>query len=338
MKWGEYSNDVQFILQRSALDKSNQPAGPKPKPTDPLHGFTPPSANVENFPKTSQPAKDIKKSLTFSGGHHSDVPFKEARKDRRDNVGIVKGVPQKPREGVLLEVRDEPAKYHHHHQGGNEQQSIETIDNEHPQQWSEKNIVYARSKLEQQQQHVSNSQNIRHSPSQGVPTSVVSSPGLNSSDNRTSPQKQLGYGHNRYNEHSGSSRNVDSHMHHGSAQKREPMPPPYRDPPRPTSPSRNKTPPKELPPYRDPPPPTPNSSSPYSQYSPSSNYQHIRTTHSAQPSPAGSQDMSLVREITPRDSPKSGTPERMEASTTSIGGKSPKTRRNLLKVSLSEMY
>ncbi|XP_069681074.1 ras association domain-containing protein 8 isoform X2 [Periplaneta americana] len=77
-KWGEYSNDVQFILQWSAFDGAKQHGFVSPPP--PPHESAPPDRN-----------KDIRKSLTFSGGHH--------------NVGVVKARPR-------LEVRpeEEPLK------------------------------------------------------------------------------------------------------------------------------------------------------------------------------------------------------------------------------------
>lgn len=77
MKWGEYSNDVQFILQRSALDPKapNGQAGPRPggpqrvdppsRPAAPVGSHTGP----EGQRQSSHTHKDLKKSLTFSGGH-----------------------------------------------------------------------------------------------------------------------------------------------------------------------------------------------------------------------------------------------------------------------------
>lgn len=56
-KWGEYSNDVQLILQRSGGGGNQSrpaPTSPPPSPSDPP---PPPDRN-----------KDIRKSLTFSGG------------------------------------------------------------------------------------------------------------------------------------------------------------------------------------------------------------------------------------------------------------------------------
>ncbi|XP_066998894.1 ras association domain-containing protein 8 isoform X1 [Anabrus simplex] len=107
-KWGEYSSDVQFILQRSAVDgtKSGNQQQAKQKVTDLLHGFTPTSSSPlsginENsmLGHTSDRNKDIRKSLTFSGGHHGHA-LSEVR--RGDNVGVVKGIPQ-----AKLEVREE---------------------------------------------------------------------------------------------------------------------------------------------------------------------------------------------------------------------------------------
>ncbi|XP_045127413.1 flocculation protein FLO11-like isoform X3 [Portunus trituberculatus] len=77
MKWGEYSNDVQFILQRSALEPktSNGPSGLRPSGHPRVE---PPSrATLSQSPPVTQDRprqsphthKDLKKSLTFSGGH-----------------------------------------------------------------------------------------------------------------------------------------------------------------------------------------------------------------------------------------------------------------------------
>ncbi|GLG93253.1 Uncharacterized protein GBIM_00705 [Gryllus bimaculatus] len=102
-KWGEYSNDVQFILQRSSIDSSkviNQQA--KTKVPDSLPGFMPSTSSpisALNDSFDSRPSlgpipdrnKDIRKSLTFSGSHHVHG-LSELR--RGDNIGIVKGVPQ----------------------------------------------------------------------------------------------------------------------------------------------------------------------------------------------------------------------------------------------------
>lgn len=94
-KWGEYSNDVQFILQRSGAATgtkpnplvSKSPVSPPPSPSEPP---VPPDRN-----------KDIRKSLTFSGGGGS----RETR--RSDNVGIVRGVQQQS-----LEVKHTPSPDH----------------------------------------------------------------------------------------------------------------------------------------------------------------------------------------------------------------------------------
>jgi hypothetical protein len=94
-KWGEYSNDVQFILQWSAFDGTKQQLGGQQLPArlkiaDTLHAFTstPPHDAVSSPDRN----KDIRKSLTFSGGHHI------ARTG--ENVGVVKARPR-------LEVRFE---------------------------------------------------------------------------------------------------------------------------------------------------------------------------------------------------------------------------------------
>jgi len=64
-KWGEYSNDVQFILQRSPLDSSKSPTSPSPqKAAKPSDGKAP--NNVPPPPSTYS-QNQVKKSSTFSG-------------------------------------------------------------------------------------------------------------------------------------------------------------------------------------------------------------------------------------------------------------------------------
>ena len=117
MKWGEYSSDVHFILQRTALNDSpngkngaasvvspssnnnkNSSSRPTKTSVDPLHGFTPPSNGSSTAPSLSSPpsAKDLKKSLTFSGGRPAaaDSPQPSGQLERRPNVGVVRGGPQ----------------------------------------------------------------------------------------------------------------------------------------------------------------------------------------------------------------------------------------------------
>lgn len=98
-KWGEYSNDVQFILQWSSFDGTKQQLGGQQLPmrlkiADPLHGFPHPSPPAPPHDSMSPPDrnKDIRKSLTFSGGHHVSRTG--------ENVGVVKARPR-------LEVRSE---------------------------------------------------------------------------------------------------------------------------------------------------------------------------------------------------------------------------------------
>ena len=120
MKWGEYSSDVHFILQRTALDttarnsmqqqqqQNNKSATSRPTKTsvDPLHGFTPPltspppSSNVGAVASivTASPSKDLKKSLTFSGGGRAGSP-NEQRSRHPLNVGVVRGVPKRLENG-----------------------------------------------------------------------------------------------------------------------------------------------------------------------------------------------------------------------------------------------
>lgn len=95
-KWGEYSNDVQFILQWSSFDGMKQELPARLKISDPLHGFshapTSPPATPHDAMSPPDRNKDIRKSFTFSGGHHVGRTG--------DNVGVVKARPR-------LEVRSE---------------------------------------------------------------------------------------------------------------------------------------------------------------------------------------------------------------------------------------
>ena len=115
MKWGEYSSDVHFILQRTALDtnKSNVSANnnanksvTRPKTIDPLHGFTPPlppppppptgPAPETNWPSPS--CKELKKTPTFSGRlpvpeSGGEAPATTPSAPER-KVNVVRGVPQ----------------------------------------------------------------------------------------------------------------------------------------------------------------------------------------------------------------------------------------------------
>ncbi|XP_034249012.1 ras association domain-containing protein 8 isoform X2 [Thrips palmi] len=84
MKWGEYSNDVQLILQRSGgLQQSPLGHSQQTQAADPLHGFSPspsesPDSRHPGFGMVHERNKDIRKSLTFSGGHHPQ-PLAERR-------------------------------------------------------------------------------------------------------------------------------------------------------------------------------------------------------------------------------------------------------------------
>ena len=110
MKWGEYSSDVHFILQRTALDattrnsiqqQNNKSSAARPTKTsvDPLHGFTPPltspppTTGAVASVVTTSPSKDLKKSLTFSGAGRAASPAERARLPL--NVGVVRGVPKR---------------------------------------------------------------------------------------------------------------------------------------------------------------------------------------------------------------------------------------------------
>jgi hypothetical protein len=89
-KWGEYSNDVQFILQWSSFDGIKQELPARLKIADTQHGFShgpsSPPATPHDAMSPPDRNKDIRKSLTFSGGHHVGRTG--------DNVGVVKARPR----------------------------------------------------------------------------------------------------------------------------------------------------------------------------------------------------------------------------------------------------
>lgn len=115
MKWGEYSSDVHFILQRTALDatanrnaiqQNNKSSTARPTKTsvDPLHGFTPPLSSPPSHVQGAaastaapSPSKDLKKSLTFSGGVGGGGSGSPGDRSKLPlNVGVVRGVPKRP--------------------------------------------------------------------------------------------------------------------------------------------------------------------------------------------------------------------------------------------------
>ncbi|KAB0799051.1 hypothetical protein PPYR_06931 [Photinus pyralis] len=100
LKWGEYSNDVQFILQRSDINKNTGKGASSTTSPSP----STPSRSVEILDKgkcSPEKSKDVdrnrevQKSLTFSGSTYNTT---------FDNVGVVKGVPQV--KNVSVEVCD----------------------------------------------------------------------------------------------------------------------------------------------------------------------------------------------------------------------------------------
>ncbi|XP_039287863.1 ras association domain-containing protein 8 [Nilaparvata lugens] len=91
-KWGEYSNDVQLILQRSggtATGGGAKPLGPA-SPTGGGLGPASPPPSPSDPPPPPDRNKDIRKSLTFSGGGAARQAL-EAR--RNENVGAPRNVP-----------------------------------------------------------------------------------------------------------------------------------------------------------------------------------------------------------------------------------------------------
>lgn len=129
-KWGEYANDVHFVMRRSSGDSKAQSTGNNntqnnKRQHDFLRSFSPTSCN--NKQKNPVNSKEIKKSLTFSCGHGSsgsvssenstppiiaentqlkcennsanrNLKNRDGRSKQEIPKGVVKGVPQKPRE------------------------------------------------------------------------------------------------------------------------------------------------------------------------------------------------------------------------------------------------
>lgn len=88
-KWGEYSNDVQFILQRSGTNTSSGTSGGAGRISHSLSPTSPPPSPSDIPPPPPDRNKDIRKSLTFSSGGSGGSTVR-----RTDNVGVVRGVPQ----------------------------------------------------------------------------------------------------------------------------------------------------------------------------------------------------------------------------------------------------
>lgn len=95
MKWGEYSSDVQFILQRSEQQKPDaKQSPPTSKPADVSPATTSPATSSTAI--SIQPLERNKENRKSFGSHDGRPP---------DNVGIVKGIPQ-----IL------PTLHQYHHQ------------------------------------------------------------------------------------------------------------------------------------------------------------------------------------------------------------------------------
>jgi Ras association domain-containing protein 7/8 len=92
MKWGEYSNDVQFILQWNDGSKSQTPTSKSKS----LSAANTPSSQSSAHITVESPQKNVEtqKSLNFSSSHLTSS----------ENVGVVKGVPHI--KTVPLEVRE----------------------------------------------------------------------------------------------------------------------------------------------------------------------------------------------------------------------------------------
>lgn len=129
-KWGEYANDVHFVMKKSCDSKiqstGNNITQNNKRQHDFLRSFSP-TGSSNNKQKNPVNSKEIKKSLTFSCGHGSSgsvssenstppiitesSPLKSENNSANRNLknrdgrskqeipkGVVRGVPQKPRE------------------------------------------------------------------------------------------------------------------------------------------------------------------------------------------------------------------------------------------------
>lgn len=128
-KWGEYANDVHFVMRKSCDSKvqstGNNNTQNNKRQHDFLRSFSPTSGN--NKQKNPVNNKEIKKSLTFSCGHGSsgsvssenstppiisentqvksenntsnrNLKNRDGRSKQEIPKGVVRGVPQKPRD------------------------------------------------------------------------------------------------------------------------------------------------------------------------------------------------------------------------------------------------
>jgi len=83
------------------MQQNNKSSRPTKTSVDPLHGFTPPPSHGQQGASaggtaTPSPSKDLKKSLTFSGGVGGGSPAAGDRSRLPLNVGVVRGVPKRP--------------------------------------------------------------------------------------------------------------------------------------------------------------------------------------------------------------------------------------------------
>lgn len=89
MKWGEYSSDVQFILQRSDQLKNDTK---QQQPTQPNDAPPPPSSSSL---KSTQPVVSVQQIDDDKSKENGAIDTKQQQQQQLfDNIGIVKGVPQ----------------------------------------------------------------------------------------------------------------------------------------------------------------------------------------------------------------------------------------------------
>lgn len=129
-KWGEYANDVHFVMRRSTVDSKVQSTGNNTQNNKRQHDFLrsfSPTSGSNKQQKNPVNNKEIKKSLTFSCGHGSsgsvssenstppiiaenaqlkcdinstnrNLKNRDGRSKQEIPKGVVRGIPQKPRE------------------------------------------------------------------------------------------------------------------------------------------------------------------------------------------------------------------------------------------------
>ncbi|KZS04490.1 Ras association domain-containing protein 8 [Daphnia magna] len=251
MKWGEYSSDVHFILQRTALDatanrnaiqQNNKSSTARPTKTsvDPLHGFTPPLSSPPSHVQGAaastaapSPSKDLKKSLTFSGGVGGGGSGSPGDRSKLPlNVGVVRGVPKRP-------DNNGESSDHISHNGHKSAYTSPTPPPSHQ-------VPQTSNYREKNQSPSSNEGQLVYPrydpPLYGRGRLPAESNGLSADAHYSNPPHQHYYSQQQQQQ--------DSSLQNDSVR----FPPPYRNPPPPFAGGTRQPPP---PPYREPPRPSP---------------------------------------------------------------------------------